>query len=848
MTDLPIEEIRPGVVAVLQRTNRLIIKAPTGSGKSTRVPRMLLEEVFPRGGEILILQPRRLAARMLAARVAAEGGTRLGEEVGYQIRLERVASKKTRICFLTEGILLRRMLEDPFLDGVAAVILDEFHERHLHGDISLARVLDLQEQGRADLKVLIMSATLDGPGLQNYLGPTAEIIESAGRMHPVEIRYLAREPGDESPWDLAARLLRAEFPKTSGHALVFMPGAYEIQRTVRALREEFSADVPIFPLHGEMPARDQDEAVAVGERRKIIVSTNVAETSLTIDGVTLVVDSGLARVGAFDPQRGINTLLVEKISRAAAEQRAGRAGRTAPGLCLRLWTLRDQERRPEREIPEVHRLDLAETVLTLKACGVGDLEGFRWFDRPEDRALERAVLLLKDLGALSQDAGELTATGRRMVSFPAHPRMARLLLEADKRGCAREAALLAALTQSRSLLAKADRRTEEAREDLFGGGESDFTFLFRAFEFARRAEFRTSVCREMGIHAETARQVARLFEQFLSLAQRSGLRMNERAAAEEDLGRCILAAFADQVGRRRSSGNYQCDLVHGRRGLLDRASQAGGSWLVVAAEIHEIGKTAGETEVRLGLVTAIEEAWLQELYPDDFHETQEVLFDSSQNRVVERRATIFRDLILRSSDRDATPGAPAAAVLAGVIRERGIKLEGWGEAEEQWIARVNFASRNFPELEIPAITAEDRGLLLEQFCEGAVCLRDVRDKPARGILRSWLRPDQAAAVDRLVPDRISLPGGKSAKVRYEENGEARVAVRIQELFGTTGGLSIGGGRIPLLIEVLAPNQRPVQVTRDLTTFWQETYPKLRQQLQRRYPRHRWDPCPGAAQK
>lgn len=841
MHNLPIEELREPLRHALLRTNRIVVKAPTGSGKSTRIPQMLIDEVFPNGGEILVLQPRRLAARMLAARVAAERQCRLGEEVGYQIRFERVASKRTRIHFLTEGILLRRMIDDPLLRGVDAVVLDEFHERHLVGDISLARVLDLQEKARPELVTLVMSATLDGPALQNYLGAGSEVLESQGRTYPVDIRYLDREPGDEPVWDLAARVLRDEFPKSSGHALVFMPGAYEIQRTIRSLRAELGASVPVFPLHGEMASRDQDEAVQPGTTPKIIVSTNVAETSLTIEGVTLVVDSGLARIGRFDPHRGINTLMVEKISAASADQRAGRAGRVAPGVCLRLWTRRGQERRPSREEPEVHRLDLAETLLVLKACGVHHVQDFRWFDAPDPAALERAGTLLEDLGAVDPRTGSLTGTGRRMVSFPAHPRIARLLLEGGRRGCVREAALIAAMTQCRSLLAKADRKISEEREDLFGGGDSDFTFLFRAFEYARRREFRTDACRQVGIHAEAARQIARLNEQFLALAEQHNLDVADRSAPEEELAKCILAAFADHVGRRRSAGNYQCDLVHNRRGLLDKTSQAGGAWIVVAAEVNEIGQAGGSAEVRLGMVTGIAEEWLREVFPDDFREVREVLFDATQSRVVERRATVFRDLVLHSSDRDAAPGAEAAAVLAEVVRTRGIALEGWGDGEEQWIQRVNFVSAHFPELDIPSIGPADRDLLLEQFCEDAVCLRDLRSKPARPVLRSWLRADQLAAVERLAPERISLPGGKTAKVQYEAGGGARISARIQELFGTSGGLSVGAGRIPVLIEILAPNHRPVQVTKDLTTFWKETYPEIRNQLQRRYPRHRWDP-------
>jgi len=835
---LPVRALRGDLEQLLAQTNRIVVEAPTGSGKSTQIPQMLLENPAWTGGQILILQPRRLAARMLADRVAKERSVRIGEEVGYHIRLDQKSGPSTKILFVTEGILLRRLLRDPQLQGVSAVILDEFHERHLHGDIGLALCLELQEKARPDLQVLVMSATLDGSALLDYLGPTARLLSSEGRVHPVEIVHLDRAPDTEPVWDLAARLLRKEFFSTPGHALVFMPGAYEIRRTVQALRADFGSDVPIFPLHGEMPAREQDEAVAVQEQKKIIVSTNVAETSLTIDGITLVVDSGLARRARFDPHRGLDTLLIERISRASAEQRAGRAGRTAPGKCLRLWTIYDHQKREHRERPEIQRLDLAETLLLLKASGVVDAGSFRWMDPPDPVALERAETLLRDLGATQPD-GSLTPVGKKMVSFPVPPRYARMFLEADRLGCVRAAALAAAFTQTRGILLRVDRKTEEERMDLFGGGSSDFGLLFRAHAFAQRNQFRTDACRRLGIHADAARQVSALFEQFLQLAQRVGLSTEAEPAGEEALGKCLLAGFADQVARRRSVGNYLCDVAHGRRGTLPKTSLAGDSWLIVAAEINEIGKGSGETEVQLGLATAIEEEWLRELFPEDFTEQRELLFDETQKRVVQRRKKVFRDLVVEQSDRDAGPGPDTAACLAREILEGRMALSGWDGEVDQWLERVNFLARVRPDLELPSIGEEEKALLIEQICEDATCFRDLKDRPVRAIVRSWLRPDQLQLVEKFAPARISLPGGKTARVSYGSN-DARISCRIQELFGLSGALTVAGGKIPLVVEVLAPNHRPVQVTSDLKTFWAETYPKLKPQLQRRYPKHRWE--------
>lgn len=833
---LPIYEIREAILGRLRGIPRLVLRAPTGSGKSTQVPQMLLDGGLLGDGLVIVLQPRRLAARMLAKRVAQERGVRLGEEVGYQIRLDNVSGPRTRILYVTEGILLRRMLADPALRGVSAIVFDEFHERHLFGDLSLAQALELQESRRPDLRLIVMSATLQGGALADYLAP-CEVLESAGRTFPVEIEFLDREPRDEPIWDRAAEAVARAFPHTPGNALVFMPGAYEIQRSIQAIQHHLGAGVPVLPLHGELPPDAQDAAVSAGGGRRVIVSTNVAETSLTIQDVTLVVDAGLVRVARFDAQRGINTLYVEKISHASADQRAGRAGRTAPGRCLRLWTRRDHEQRPAAELPEIKRLDLAETVLTLKAAGVGDLRAFRWLEPPDPRGLERAETLLRDLGAI--DADGITAVGRRMLSFPVHPRYARMFLAAEALGCVRAAALIAAITQSRGLLLRADKRTEEQREEAFGDGISDFQILMRAWAWAERQGYRVDACRRLAVHADAARQVGKLFEQFLAIAKNEGLDVTARPAEDDALARCVLAGFADQVARRRSLGTLACDVVHGRRGLLARNSVAQGSRLIVAAEINDIEKRDGDAQVTLNLATEIDEAWLRELFPGDFTERAEVCFDRTQNRVVERREKIFRDLVLEARDRDAEPSPAASACLASEVLAGNLVLRAWDDAAEQWIHRVNRLAAWMPDLGLPPIGPAERELLIHEICADATSYRDIKDRPVRDVLRAWLTPAQQQQVEKLAPERIELPGGRRAKVTYAADADPFIAARIQELYGLEGALKIAAGRVPLTIQVLAPNMRPVQVTRDLANFWVEAYPKLKQQLSRQYPKHEW---------
>ncbi|MGH8046889.1 MAG: ATP-dependent helicase HrpB [Chthoniobacterales bacterium] len=834
-TMLPIYAIRESLLERLGKANRLILQAPTGSGKSTQVPQMLLDAGLAGDGLIIVLQPRRIAARMLAARVASERGGKPGGEVGYQIRLDNVSGKSTRILYVTEGILLRRMLADPMLRGVSVIVFDEFHERHLFGDLSLARALDLQESQRPDLKLIVMSATLQGGALSEYLAPCG-ILESEGRTFPVEIEFLAREPEEEPVWERAADAVAKHFPATPGNALVFMPGAYEIQRAIQAIHHRLGADIPVLPLHGELPPDQQDAAVAAGGARRVIVSTNVAETSLTIQDVTLVVDSGLARVARFDAHRGINTLYIEKISHASADQRAGRAGRTAPGRCLRMWTLRDHERRPAAELPEIKRLDLAETVLTLKAAGVADLQNFRWLEPPDARALERAETLLHDLGAVD---GAITAVGRRMLSFPVHPRYARMFLAAQELGCVRAAALIAAITQSRGMLLRADKRVEEQREEAFGTGVSDFQILMRAWAWADRQGYRVDACRRLAVHADAARQVGKLFDQFLDIAAKEGLDVAARPPEDSAIARCVLAGFADQVARRRSMGTLLCDIVHGRRGLLARNSVAQDSRLLVAAEINDIEGRSGEAQVMLNLATEIEEAWLREWFPNDFSEQGEVMFDNTQNRVVVRTAKIFRDLVLESRDRDAEPSAEATACLAHEVIEGNLVLRQWDDAVEQWITRVNRLSLWMPDLAIPAIGPAERELLIHEACEDATSYRDIKDRPVRDVVQRWLTSAQRQQLEKFAPERIDLPGGRKAKVTYSADADPFIAARIQDLYGLQTSLRIAGGRVPLTIQVLAPNMRPVQVTTDLANFWADAYPKLKQQLSRKYPKHEW---------
>ncbi|HEY2988260.1 MAG TPA: ATP-dependent helicase HrpB [Candidatus Binatia bacterium] len=833
--DLPIYEIERRLLAALATQKRLVLTAPTGSGKSTQVPQMLVHLI---DGQVAVLQPRRLPTRMLARWVAEARGVKLGGEVGYQMRLDNVASATTRICYLTEGVLLRRMLADPDLNGVGAIIFDEFHERHLYGDITLARAVEIQRSTRPDLIIVVMSATLEVAAIEKYLQPCA-LLSSEGRTYPVTIEYLPKPIGDGAVWNVAVKELQRLVREHEGDALVFMPGAYEIARTVEAARAALGPGFVVFPLHGELPPRDQDAAIARQDKRKVVVATNVAETSLTIDGVRFVIDSGLARIPRYDPYRGINTLLIEKISRAAADQRAGRAGRTAPGRCLRLWTAHEHAGRPAREVPEVKRLDLAEVVLTLKASGVADVKTFRWFEAPEPRALERAETLLADLGAVDKKTGAITALGRRMLAFPVHPRYARMLLAAHDYGCARAVALIAALTQGRDLLAR--RAMDGARDELFGQEtDSDFFALMRAWEYAQRNGYNVERCRRMGVNAQAARQLGPIFEQFLRIAAEQGLDTSEKPLVREAIQRCVLVGFSDHVAKR-PDGSPRCELVHGRRGTLARESVVKAA-LFVAAEIHEVesgGRRERNLNVVLNLATAVKEEWLRELFPADFNEVSAAVYDPASKRVVVRDETRFRDLVLAEKVAGDPPAGPAAALLAREVAAGRLVLENWNEAVEQWVLRVNRLREWMPELELPAIGAEHRLAIIEHICHGAASDSQIKDRPVLPVVKSWLSRQQQAWLEEYAPERIQLPNGRTVKVAYSADAPPTIAARIQDLYGIKAGLWIANRRVAVRIQILAPSNRPVQVTENLALFWRETYPKLKQQLKRRYPKHEW---------
>lgn len=843
---LPIHSMGGELVAGIRNRGRVVLRAPTGSGKSTQVPQILLDAAGVKGA-IVVLQPRRLAARMLAARVARERGCELGGEVGYHIRFENRTSAETRIRFVTEAILLRQILSDPSLPGVGAVVLDEFHERHLTSDLSLACALESVRTVRPDLKLVVMSATLEMEGVAEFLKPAA-LVEAMGRAYPVEMRYMGAALGRGAPpvWKRAAEAFKEVVRAGErGDVLIFMAGAYEIRRTLSELEGmPESRGYDLYPLHGELPPEAQDRAVVRGERPKVIVATNVAETSITIEGVRVVIDGGQARVARYDAQRGINALLVEPISRAAAEQRMGRAGRTEPGLCLRLWSEAEHGGRAERDSAELQRVDLAEMVLLLRSSGVEDLEGFGWFERPAGAALEKALALLEILGALDA-GGALTERGEAMARLPLHPRYARMLLEAAERGVLGRVVRIAALSQGRLVyrangMGASRARQLEVVEDACGE-DSDWEVQLRALEVAGEVKYRVEACAELGIHAGAARQAQTAAKQLSGLVRGYGGDrddLDDKGIAEA-VGACLLAAFSDYLAIRKDGGTRRCRLLGDRGGELRRESVVE-SELFVAAEQEE-RQVRGEVTVLLGMATRVEAWWLGELFPDDFNEVVETRYDSKTRRVVSARERRFRDLVLERGESGEPEAEAAGELLAAEVLAGRLVLKQWDASVEAWIRRVNFVARHCPETEIAAIDGEARELLIGQICAGGTSYRGIKDRAVLPVLKEWVAPEQMYYLETYAPEELDLPRRKRpVRLRYEADGRVFVASKLQDFYGVRSvALRVANGRVAPVVELLAPNGRPAHVTDDLDGFWEGAYAHVRKELAGRYPKHEW---------
>jgi ATP-dependent helicase HrpB len=839
---LPIDPLLPEIVATLRGGNRLVLRAPPGAGKTTRVPAALLDAGLAADKHVLVLEPRRIAARAAADFVARERGGGVGGEVGYRVRFEQRGGAATRLWFLTEGVLGRQLASDPFLEDAGVVVLDEFHERHLQSDVALAVVRELQESVRPDLKLVVMSATLETGGLAAYLGE-CRVLASEGRAYPVRIEYA--EPGDSRPLParVAAAVRRLVTEGDSGDVLVFLPGMAEIRKTAAAI-EPLAAAFPldIVPLHGNLPLDAQNRALRRSPRRRIVLATNVAETALTVEGVTAVVDSGLARVARLDAKHGINALRVAAISRASADQRAGRAGRTAPGRCIRLWPEAEQRARRAHEAPEVLRLDLSATILELRAWGLRDVTGFAWLDAPPAAALSHAERLLVRLGAVSPESGEVTAMGRRLLRLPAPPRLARIVVQAADLGDAGLGALLAALASERDILLE-QRQLERSAATRWQTGPSDLELRMELFLEVARRGFDPGHCRVLGLDLRSAHAVERARRQ---LCRAAGVTDSLPGEIDSELVlRSVLAGFPDRVARRRAAGSPRGVMVGGTGVVLADGSVVRDADLFVAIDV-DAGPQPARSEALVRLASAVERDWLEQLFPGALRREQELVFDEGRGRVLGRARERYEDLVLSERMSAEIDRGAAGAVLAGVARESPDRVVPIGNEERSWLNRVRFLRQSMPELDFPADIDALRSETVAALCQGCASLEEVRRRSVLATLRNRLTASQRRALDQEAPADFELPSGRRAAISYDAQRPPSVAARIQELFGLRATPRLAGGRVPLRLEILAPNQRPVQITDDLESFWQRTYPEVRKQLRGRYPKHAWPENPLTA--
>jgi ATP-dependent helicase HrpB len=839
---LPIDPLLPDIVAALSRAGRVVLRAPPGAGKTTRVPGALLDAGLAGGKHVVVLEPRRIAARAGAEFVARQRGGRLGDDVGYRVRFEQRGGDATRLWFVTEGVLGRQLARDPFLEPVGVVVLDEFHERHLPGDVALAVIRDLQTSVRPDLKLLVMSATLETERLAAYLDG-CPVLTAQGRVYPVGITYDTTAHQRPLPERVAGALhdvLRAG--ADHGDVLVFLPGAAEIRRTAAAIEPLAAAHgLDVVMLHGDLPLDAQQRAIQRGPRRKVVLSTNVAETALTIEGVTTVIDSGVARESRFDAKHGINALRVVAISRAAADQRAGRAGRTAPGRCVRLWSASEQAARRAHETPEVLRLDLSGTLLELRAWGLRDAGQFRWLDPPPAAALQRAEQLLGQLGAVDA-GGAVTAIGRRMLRLAVPPRLARMLIEAEQRGCVAEGALLAALASERDICLE---------QRVFGGGatsrwpagSSDLLLRMQLLAEAERRRFDPAACRALDLDPRSVRAVERARRQLARhLDSGSG---GASSAGEDALLHCVLAGFPDRVVRRRAAGSPRGVMVGGTGVVLAGGSVVRDAELFVAVEV-DAGPQRQLAEARVRLASAVREEWLSELSPDAVRTQADIVFDPQRARVVERRRVSFHDLVLHESLRTDVDRHRAGEVLAEVARQDPTRAVASTEAAQALCARLRFLQQWMPEAVWPESVDALLADAVASLCAGCRSFAELRGADVPPVITGMLSAQQRTLLAREAPPQYQLPSGRVVPVVYAEGKPPAVAARIQELFGLATTPRLAAGRVALVVELLAPNQRPVQITDDLESFWRRTYPEVRKVLRGRYPKHPWPDDPMTA--
>lgn len=807
-TPLPIDAVLDDLSRTLEAHNAAVLVAPPGAGKTTRVPLALLDAPWARAKKIIVLEPRRIAARASADRMAKSLGERAGETVGYRVRFGSKISRATRIEVVTEGIFTRQILDDPELSGVAAVLFDEFHERSLDADMGLALARDAQLGLREDLRILVMSATLDGARVAKLLGD-APVVESEGRAFPVETRYLGRKadaPIERQMADAIASALRSD----SGSVLAFLPGAAEIRRTQNFLGERVQdASIEIVPLFGALDAAVQDRAIAPAPKgtRKVVLATSIAETSLTIEGVRIVVDSGLARVPRYEPDIGLTRLETVRAARAAVDQRRGRAGRTEPGVCYRLWDEPQTASLAPYTQPEILSADLSSLVLDLAQWGVSDPAALSFLDPPPQPAWKEAKSLLSELNALDGD-GRITAEGKSLRALALPPRLARMIVDSHRAGAGEEAAEIAAILTERGL----------------GGDSADLEH--------RRDQFR----RDRSPRAVSARELARRWA--------SQVAASEKAGQQEALstGLMLAYAFPDRVARNRGNGSFV--LANGRGAAVEQTSS------LARAPYIAIGEMMGTAASgRILLAAQITEDDIERHFAEHIDTTDEIAFDRGAMALRARRKRVLHAITLSEATLAVSPSEDTARIFADGLIAAGLDRLPWSKAAKQLRDRVMFLRKaegeSWPDLSDGGLIARRDDWLVPALYD-KIALKDISAGDLSDALMALLPWDMRARLDREAPTHFEAPTGSVLAIDYEAEQGPTIAVRLQELFGLNTHPSIAAGKVPLVLELLSPAQRPVQVTRDLPGFWRGSYAAVRSDLRGRYPRHPWPEDPASA--
>jgi ATP-dependent helicase HrpB len=806
---LPIDAVLGKLSATLARHNAAVLVAPPGAGKTTRVPLALLDAPWAKDKKIIVLEPRRIAARAAADRMAQTLGEKTGESVGYRVRFGSKVSRKTRIEVVTEGIFARQILDDPELKGVAAVLFDEFHERSLDADMGLALARDAQQGLRDDLRILVMSATLDGARVAKLLGD-APVVESEGRAFPVETRYLGRKPDiqiESQMADAIASALRAD----AGSVLAFLPGAAEIRRTQTFLSERIGdPDIDIVPLFGALDAGVQDRAISPSPkgRRKVVLATSIAETSLTIEGVRIVVDSGMARMPRYEPDIGLTRLETIRASRAAVDQRRGRAGRTESGVCYRLWDEPQTASFDSYTRPEILSADLSSLVLDLAEWGVADPSRLAFLDPPPLPALNEARALLRELDALD-DEGRITHEGKSLRALALPPRLARMIVDSHRLGAGDEAAMIAAILTERGL----------------GGDSADLD--------ARLENFR----RDRSQRAQSARQLA---ERWVEQVARHG--DGDTTQGRLSTGAILALAFPDRIARNRGKASFT--LANGRGASVDMASALAREPYIAVAEL-----TGTAANGRILLAAPITQEEIEAEFYEHIEIADEITFDRSAMALRARRRRRLHALTLSEQPLPVTPSAGTARIFAESVVSAGLDCLPWSKPLKQWRDRVMFlraaAPDEWPDLSDAALAADVESWLLPALFD-KTSLSQISASDLSDALTAKLPWELRARLDREAPTHFEAPTGTSLPIDYEAEQGPTIAVRLQELFGLTVHPSIAKGKIPLVLELLSPAHRPVQVTRDLPGFWRGSYAAVRTDLRGRYPRHPWPEDPASA--